>query len=146
MIRYVRFVPLVMLIGSSLGCEPAPVAIPPGAQQVAVVTTTTAVTLSPAEVPAGDVYLILTFPTGGPGELRLVRGAGGGLSDAQLSQLAQTGDAGEGTSGEALSASCCGNVVKETLAAGKYAIVLPGPAGSAPVAPPLSTATLTVDP
>jgi len=136
----------MVLIGSAVGCEPAPVAVPPGAQQVAVVATATAVTLTPAEVPAGDVYLVLTFPAQGPGELWLVRSTSGGLNDAQLAQLAQTGDAGAGISQESLSASCCGNVVKETLVAGKYAIVLPGPGGSAATGPPLSTATLVVDP
>jgi hypothetical protein len=137
---------VLILVGSIGGCEPAPVAIPPGAQQVAVVATTTSVTLRPTEVPAGDVYLVLTFPTQGPGEVWLIQSGSGGLSDAQLAQLAQTGDAGQGIVAESMSASCCGNVVKKTLTAGKYAIILPGPAGSAAVVPPLSTATLVVDP
>jgi len=145
MMQQLRLVAVMALIGGVGGCEPAPVAIPPGAQQVAVVATLTAVTLAPAEVPSGDVYLVLTLPAQG-GELQLARSASGGLSDDQLAQLAQTGDAGAGVSYEALSASCCGNVVKETLSAGKYAIILPGPSGSAAVAPPLSTAILQVGP
>ena len=144
MMPQLRFLAVLALIGAVGGCEPAPVAIPAGAQQVAVVATLTAVTLAPAVVPSGDVYLVLTLPQGV--ELQLARGASGGLSDDQLAQLAQTGDAGAGVSYEGLSASCCGNVVKETLSAGKYAIILPGPRGSAAVAPPLSTAILQVGP
>ena len=146
MVRSLRFVAVMALVGSIGGCEPAPVAIPPGAQQVAVAVSATTVTLAPAEVPAGDIYLVLTFPAGGPGEVWLVRTGNGGLSDAQLVQLTQTGDAGQGIFQESMSASCCGNVVKKTLVAGKYAIILPGPTGSATVVPPLATAILLVDP
>jgi hypothetical protein len=146
MVRSLRFVAALVLLGSIGGCEPAPVAIPPGAQQVAVVVTATTVTLAPSQVPAGDVYLVLTFPAGGPGEVWLVSSGNGGLSDAQLAQLAQTGDAGQGILQESMSASCCGNVVKKTLGAGKYAIILPGPEGSAAVVLPLSTAILLVGP
>lgn len=146
MVRSLRFVAALVLLGSIGGCEPAPVAIPPGAQQVAVAVSATTVTLTPSAVPAGDVYLVLAFPTGGPGEVWLVRSGNGGLSDGQIAQLAQTGDAGQGILQESMSASCCGNVVKKTLVAGKYAIILPGPEGSASVVPPISTAILEVNP
>jgi hypothetical protein len=43
-------------VRAGTGCDPA------GAQQVAVVATLTAVTLAPAEVPSGDVYVVLTLP------------------------------------------------------------------------------------
>jgi hypothetical protein len=144
-----RFLPLVaalVMVGSIAGCEPQPVAIPAGAQQVAVAVTATTVTLTPAQVPAGDVYMVLNFPAGGPGEVWLVSSGNGGLSDAQIAQLAATGDAGQGNESESMSASCCGNVTKKTLVAGKYAIILPGPEGSAPVVPPVATAILTVTP
>jgi hypothetical protein len=146
MMRALRFAALVALVGGIWGCEPAPVAIPAGAQQIAVTVTSTTLTLTPAEVKAGDVYLVLGFPAQGPGEVWLIRNGTTGLTDAQLADLAQTGDAGQDGSSENLSASCCGNVVKETFTAGKYAIVLPGPAGSAAVVPALATAILQVDP
>lgn len=146
MIRSLRFVAALVIVGSLGACEPVPVAIPPGAQQVAVTVTAASVALTPAEVKAGDVYLVLGFPAGGPGEVWLVQSSGGGgLSGDQLAQLAQT-DAIQGTLSEDMSASCCGNVVKKTLVAGKYAVVLPGPTGSAAVSPPMATAILTVDP
>lgn len=146
MIRFLRFVPVVVLVGSLWGCEPGPVAIPPGAQQIAVTVTPTTVTLTPAEVKAGDVYFVLGFPAQGPGEVSLIRNGSGGLTDAQLASVAQTGGSFQNASTEDLSASCCGNVVKETFTAGKYAIVLPGPSGSAVFVPTLSTAILQVDP
>ncbi len=146
MVRALRFAAALVLVGIIGGCEPLPVAIPPGAQQVAVVTSATTVTLTPGEVRAGDVYLVLSFPAGGPAEVWLVSSGTGGLTDAELAQLAQTGDAGQGILEESMSASCCGNVVKKTLVAGRYAIILPGPEGSAAVVPPISTAILQVDP
>jgi hypothetical protein len=146
MTRFLCFVAAMAMVGSIAGCEPQPVAIPAGAQQVAVAVTTTTVSLTPATVPAGDVYMVLSFPAGGPGEVWLVRSANGGLTDAQFAQLAATGDAGQGSGSESMSASCCGNVTKKTLVAGKYAIILPGPQGSAAVVPPVATAILTVNP
>ena len=146
MIRFLRFVAVGVLVGGLWGCEPMPVAIPPGAQQIAVTVTATTVTLTPAEVPAGDIYLVLSFPAQGPGEVWLIRNGNAGLTDAQLAALAQTGGAFQGAFSEDLSASCCGNVVKESFTAGKYAVILPGPEGSAAVTPALATAILQVDP
>ena len=146
MARILNLAAALALVASIVGCEPAPVAIPAGAQQVAVAVTATTVTLTPAQVPAGDVYMVLSFPAAGPGKVWLVRTADGGLTDAQIAQLAATGDAGQGSGSESMSASCCGNVTKKTLVAGKYAIILPGPQGSAAVVPPVATAILTVNP
>jgi hypothetical protein len=146
MMRFLRFVAVVVLVGGLGGCEPAPVAIPAGAQQIAVTVTATTVTLTPAKVPAGDVYLVLSFPAQGPGEVLLLENGNAGLTDAQLANVAQTGGDFQGGSTKGLSASCCGNVDKETFTAGKYAIILPGPQGSAAVTPPLATAILQVGP
>ena len=145
MIQRMRLVRLLVLIGVLAACEPGPVAIPPGAQQVQVTATPTTITLQPASVAAGDVYLVLNLSAGAT-ELELVRIGTGGLSDAQIARLQQTGDAGVGSASEGLSVSCCGNVVKETLVAGNYPILLPGPSGSAAVVPPITTAILHVTP
>jgi len=146
MVRFLGFVPVMVLFGGLLGCEPAPVAIPAGAQQVAVTVTPTSVTLTPAVVAAGDVYFVLSFPSQGPGEVLLIQNGNAGLTDAQLADLPQTGGDFQGGSTKELSASCCGNVDKETFTAGKYAIILPGPQGSAVFTLPLATAILQVGP
>ena len=145
MFQGVRLVGLLVLVGVLAACEPGTVAIPPGAQQVQVTATRARIALQPTSVAAGDVYLVLNLSAGAT-ELEIVRIGVGGLTDAQIAQLQQTGDAGVAGGYESLSASCCGNVVKETLVAGNYPILLPGLAGSAAVVPPIATAILHVTP
>jgi hypothetical protein len=106
--------PLIAIVLLGLvGCEPGSVAIPPGAHQVAVDVSAGGVLLDPQTVHSGDGYLVLNLGT--TGSIEFVRGESGGLTDDQLTQLAQTGDAGQGVSDENLGLNCCGNVVKETL-------------------------------
>jgi hypothetical protein len=138
------FVFLVAIV--TTGCE-SRTAIPPGAQQVRVTTTPTSVQLTPASVHAGDVYLVLDpLPSGIV--LAFVQSAtssgAGPLSSADLARLAQNADA-EGLGTETLDISCCGNVYKETLVPGKYALVVDD-AQRQPGSRPLSIAVLDVQP
>jgi hypothetical protein len=157
MIRFVRLVSLMILIGAVGGCANA-VAIPSGAQQVHVVATVTEVHVTPATVHAGDVYLVLDLPhvAGQDDSALAAQGVGlefvGPLTDTALARLAQTGDAGEGVSHQILDVAyhcglpwehaSCGNVARETLAVGKYAFDLGGAGGPQPA----SMAVLDVQP
>ena len=146
MVSFVRFVTVILLLaGGLVGCERA-TAIPSGAQQVHVVASETEIHLNPTTVHAGDVYLVLDVPQRG---VELVRsgaqaGVSGALTDDDLARLAQNADA-EGIGIEILTVSCCGNVYKETLASGKYAILLLDAASSVG-SPPASLAVLQVVP
>jgi hypothetical protein len=142
--RIGSFVVLMGLVaGALVGCDNA-TSIPQGAQQVHVVATTTDVHVDPTNVRAGDVYLVLSVPDSGVDFIQTASGGSaspGPLSEADVARLA-TGDE-QGFSFEALSVSCCGNVYKKTLVAGKYAITL---RATNPGSPPLSTAILDVVP
>ena len=115
-------------------------AIPAGAQQVHVVITPTAIQLAPSTVHPGDVYLVIDAPP--DGSLSFVSrspsagSALGPLSDSDLDRL-QRGDT-QSTGVTGLDAGgCdpgqnaedrgrlgpCGNVMKVTVAVGKYAVV-----------------------
>jgi hypothetical protein len=160
MIRFVRLVSLIILIGAVGGCGSA-IAIPPGAQQVHVVATVSEVHVTPATVRAGDVYLVFDVPHGAGQDDSALAAQGvelqmvGPLTDAALARLAQTGDAGEGVGYQSLGVAyhcglpwehaSCGNVDKETLVVGKYAFDLGGTSGPQPV-PPTSMAVLEVQP
>jgi hypothetical protein len=146
MVSLVRLVTVVLLLTSGLvGCERA-TSIPPGAQQVHVIASETEIRLNPTTVHAGDVYLVLDVPQRG---VELIRSSGqagvsGALTDDDLARVAQNADA-EGIGIEILTVSCCGNVYKETLASGKYAILLLDAASSVG-SPPASLAVLQVVP
>jgi hypothetical protein len=112
---------LVVVLGLLLsGIVRAHSPVPLGAQQVEVEVTTTGVRLSPASVPAGDIYLVLVTPrssinvtqdelvqTDVPSEFAFDLT---GCTDAQ--RAADRGQIGY-----------CGNVFKVNLAAGKWAVI-----------------------
>jgi hypothetical protein len=118
-----RIVVIGLLVAGLVACEPS-TSIPSGAQQVHVTATTSGVSLEPATVRPGDVYLVLDVPAAGVGFVQTQAAADaspGPLSATDLARLTQ-GDL-QGFAIESLSVNCCGKVVKKTLAAGKYAIV-----------------------
>lgn len=133
---------LALLTGVLVGCGRGQTPIPPGAQVVHVVATESEVRLDPTTVHAGDVYLVLDEPPNGSitfvERKRTAAETPGPLSDDDLERLAH-GDT-EGTSIGGLGAGCdaaqqaedrgqmgpCGNVMKVTVRAGKYAILGPG--------------------
>ena len=142
-----RLIPAALLLAVvGAGCESA-TPVPGGAQQVHVVATPGSILITPTAVHPGDVYLVLDLPAHGV-RLAFVRSsanAGGALSDAELTSLAQNVDA-EGLTSEVLDVSCCGNVYKRTLAAGRYAFVVTDPSATQPGLPPRSLAVITVEP
>ena len=146
MVSFVKFVTVIFLLAGGLaGCERA-TAIPSGGQQVHVIASETEIHLNPTTVHAGDVYLVLDVPQRG---VELIRSSGragvsGALTDDDLARVAHNADA-EGIGIEILTVSCCGNVYKETLASGKYAILLLDAAPSVG-SPPASLAVLQVVP
>ena len=146
MVPFVRLITVILTLTSGLvACERAR-AIPPGAQQVHVIASETEIHLNPTTVHAGDVYLVLDVPQRG---VELIRsgaqaGVSGALTDDDLARVARNADA-EGIGTEILTVSCCGNVYKETLASGKYAILLLDAAPSVG-SPPASLAVLQVVP
>jgi hypothetical protein len=146
MVSFVRLITVILVLAGGLaGCERA-TAIPSGAQQVHVIASETEVHLYPTSVHAGDVYLVLDVPQRG---VELVRsgaqaGVSGALTDDDLARVARNADAG-GIAIEILTVSRCGNVYKETLASGKYAILLLD-AGPSAGSPPASLAVLQVVP
>jgi hypothetical protein len=87
-----------VLIGSVVGCAPPSVVVPSGGQQIHMIATASEVHLEPATVRPGDVYLVLDLPEQGV-QLQFVFGGPGSggsapLTDAQLTELSRTGDAG----------------------------------------------------
>ncbi len=97
--------------------------VPPGAPQVRVTGTATAVLLDPPTVRAGDVYLVIEG-----GALFYQHAAArqgdqsGPMSEEQLARLAQNGDQSL-TGSTVLYPGYAGNVYKYTLAAGLYAFM-----------------------
>ncbi len=133
-----------LLIVMLIGCT-TKTAIPPGAQTVNVVATDSAVRVDPTTVRTGDVFLVLDVPQRGV-ELASRGGSGARetLSADDLGRLAQNVDS-EGLALESLSVSCCGNVFKVSLPAGRYAFILRD--GTAGVGrPPEAMAILEVSP
>ncbi len=139
-----RIARLSLLIVLLIGCTTR-TAIPPGAETVNVIATDSAVRVDPATVHAGDVYLVLDVPQRGV-ELvsRLSSNAREPLSQDDLLRLAQNVDS-EGLALESLSVSCCGNVFKVSLPAGRYAFILRD-ATAGVGRPPESMAILEVSP
>lgn len=130
---------LVLAASLTVACELS-TAVPDGAQVVHVVATDQAVTLTPDNVRAGDVYLMLDEPL--PGSITFVQGSTsadatpGPLDGAALDRLrtgdtfhtAQTGlDAGGCSAtqdaGNRGRMGPCGNVLKFVLSPGTYAVV-----------------------
>jgi hypothetical protein len=135
---------IVLLIVTLAGCATR-TAIPPGAQTVNIVATDSAVRLDPAVVHAGDVFVVLHVPQRG---VELVSRGGSNarepLTGDDLVRLAENVDS-EGLAFESLSVSCCGNVFKVYLPAGRYAFILRDPAAGVG-RPPVSLAVLDVSP
>ncbi len=131
-----------LLAGVLIGCGRGQTPVPPGAQVVHVVATGSEVRLDPANVHAGDVYLVLDEPLDGSFAFverkRTATDTPGPMSDDDLERLAH-GDT-EGTAIGSFSVGCdaaqqaedrsqmgyCGNVWKFVLVGGKYAILGPG--------------------
>jgi hypothetical protein len=104
--------------------------IPPGAQQVRLVSTSSAVRLSPATVRAGQVYVVVE----GPGALLIARsnspGDFRGFDDAAVEHIAATGDMFH-TSTQDLTSGYAGPVQELALTPGKY-ILMPLATTTAP--------------
>jgi hypothetical protein len=145
------------------GCDEHATAIPEGAQVVHVVMTDDEVTLQPAVVRSGDVYLVVDEPP--DGSLTFVArqdseaATPGPLGSAELDRLrsgdtfhtSATGIDAGGCSPEQDAAGRgmlghCGNVLKLTLAAGDYAIVGGSPEADPATGRPAPLAVLTVSP
>jgi hypothetical protein len=123
MLSIVRVTCILLVAGTLVGCMIV-TAVPPGAQTVHVTATDTNLRADPSTVHAGDVFLILDVPQRG---VELVSRGGSSarepLTADDLARLAQNVDP-EGLALESLSVSCCGNVFKVSLSAGKYAFIL----------------------
>jgi hypothetical protein len=122
---------LTVIAASGLaGCGESRTLVPPGGQEVHVVVAGSEVSLRPATVRAGDIYLVLDVPMSGVILVQRKATAEetpGPLTDAELARLA-TGDTfhtqmtgGFGT-GEPR-----GNVHKVALSAGRYAFLTDDP-------------------
>lgn len=128
--------------------------IPSGAQVVQVTATDTELHLDSSTVRAGDVYLVLNpsaqsvsfiselppdFQTGGRDLLP--------LSDDQIASIRRIGSA-QGTADNGFSVHECGNVVKVTVFAGNYVLLidLNQGGGGAPIPALLLVAVLEVLP
>jgi hypothetical protein len=121
MARRLRYMAVALALAGTLGgCETA-TAIPAGAQQVHVDATGATVRLDPTTVRAGEVYLVVELPASGA-SFAILDESGAPFTDADLARLAQGDEQGLRVIG--IDNSCCGNVHKETLSAGKYAFVL----------------------
>jgi hypothetical protein len=137
----------VAVLGGGLvaGCSRA-TPIPDGAQVVHVVITESEVSLDPARVLPGDIYLILDAPRGGslafveqkasadatPGPLTsddLARLADGNTESMSITGLHAGGCDPEQNHEDRGQMGPCGNVLKVTLAAGAYAVVAGAPEG-----------------
>jgi hypothetical protein len=127
-------IPAVLLL---VGCGRGQMAVPAGAQLVAVSATGSEVQLDPATVRAGDVYVVLETPGSSVGFAQRKSTAAerpGPLTDEDLVRLAHGDTEGTEISGFD-DAGCspqqraedrgrmgpCGNVFKLVLAAGRYA-------------------------
>jgi hypothetical protein len=145
-----------MLLAAACGSLTAPPGqepIPSGATVVRVATSSSDVTLEPATVPAGVVYLVLDEPVGGsvsfvqrqanpnqpPGPLNngdLVRLARGDTKHTHVTGLDAGGCSDDQNRQARGMLGPCGNVLELTLEPGKYAIV-----AGAPEADPATGAT-----
>jgi uncharacterized protein YceK len=138
--RYVLVVLAVVFVLA--GCDSAS-SIPAGAQQVHVDATGATVSVAPATVRAGDVYLVVDLPAQGA-SLAMIQGAGGALTDADLARFSQAGDQ-QGLSFVGIDNSCCGKVHKMTLTAGAYGFILHADSVR-PGVPPSAVTVLEVTP
>ena len=138
----------VVLASGLVSCEPGPISVPSGAQQVHIAATASEVRLNPTTVRAGDVYLVLDGPVQNAELVErqpTAEGSPGPMTDQDLARLAR-GDT-QGTLIEAISVGCCGNVFRMVLPAGKYAFIISDPGGkSGGLVPPRSMAVLVVTP
>jgi hypothetical protein len=118
----------LLVVGLVAGCVQT--SIPPGAQQVRLVSTSTAVTIAPATVKAGQVYFLVE----GPGALFLAKsdspGGFKGFSEADVAHVAATGDVFH-TSMQDLTSGYRGSVQELGLTPGRY-IMLPIPTSAGP--------------
>jgi len=150
---------ILVLAGLVAACGGRATAMPAGAQQVHVAVNEAGVSLSPAVVPAGDVYVVLDTPRSSVFFVQGQRAAAdtpGPLSDDELARIALNGDS-QGTSMESFDQiGCsdeqraadlgqmgpCGNVSHVVLSPGKYAIAI----GDVMAGKPQSLAILEVRP
>jgi hypothetical protein len=158
MTRRQRLGGLALVLGLvAIGCDVhQPISIPPGATQVHVRASEDAVTLAPAAVAAGEVYLVLEGPD--QGIVLVSRMADPdeppGPMDAAQVERVRAGDL-QSTSSELFQVSCapgdwteethwdgCGNVFPVMLTPGLYVIAATG-GGPDDVVP---TAVLEVGP
>ncbi len=111
------------LAGGALAACATGTHVPPGAQQVRVTGTATAVLLDPPTVRAGDVYLVIEGSALFYQHAAAWQGdQSGPMSQEQLDRLAQNGDQSL-TWSTVLYPGYAGNVHKYTLAAGMYAFI-----------------------
>jgi len=153
MVPPLRTVVLSLLIaGVPGGCEPGPVTVPPGAQEVHVAVNGDTVRLEPATVRAGDVYLV---QNPGTSVILVERKAApeetpGPLSDEELDRVAHGDTFHTAITGGFADGPPHGYVSKLVLAPGKYAFLADNPeslaARSGGVIPPESMAVLDVLP
>lgn len=146
--RRIRTLAVLALVGgAAIGCSGGLAPVPSGAQQVHIADTDTSLTVMPATVHAGDVYVVLDGPRQNVimvSEKRTAEATPGPMTDDDLDRL-RNGDT-EGTSTEGISVTCsaeqraaargqvgyCGNVYRFRLAPGKYAFLLAAPDGGPP--------------
>ncbi len=142
MSRFANTLLILGLVGGiATGCRDGLTPVPSGAQRVHIADTDTSLSLQPATVRAGDVYVVLDGPRQSVvlvSQKRTAEATPGPMTDDDLDRL-RWGDT-EGTLTEGLSVTCsaeqraaargqlgeCGNVYRFTLAPGKYAF-LPAP-------------------
>lgn len=112
------------------GCEPGPVAIPPGAQEIHAIVSGDSVRLEPPTVQAGTIYLVLDEPRR---EVLLVEAKrtaespAGPLTDEDLDRIAHGDTFHTSITGGFANGEQYGNVTRLVLAAGKYAFLVDDP-------------------
>ena len=116
------------------GCEPGPIAIPPGAQEIHAIVSGDTVRLEPATVQAGTIYLVVDAPGTTvffvEGQDTADESSVGPLSDDDLDRIVRGDTFHTGMNAYANSGNH-GKVYELVLAAGKYAFLVDNPIGLA---------------
>lgn len=113
-----------------VGCFPGPISVPPGAQEVHVGVSGDKVTLEPATVRAGDVYLVLDDPGTNVVLVQAMAAAEetpGPLSDDDLERVSAGDTFHTNITGGFANGAPYGNVSRLVLAAGKHAFLADAP-------------------
>ena len=122
-------VPLLVAIALA-ACEPGPIAIPPGAQEVHAIVSGDTVRLEPASARAGTIYLVIDEPRTTvffvEAQDTADESSAGPLSDDDLERLGH-GDTFHTSMNAFDNDGPNGNVMKLVLAAGKYAFLSDNP-------------------